>query len=357
MDDVTALVREVLHEDAEDTPPAGELLAAVHARSSRLARRRRLTAVAAVAMAVAAAVAVPVLAGGGGGQVAQPGPTSTATGTGTASPPADQDGLSRPPPSGSSVTAETPVRLESPAYTAPTFPFRPGTTPAGGLTPPVVTLEGGELKAFYAARDPVRGADVTITVGPRRPMFDAPADRSGPVRESARQTRGRPATLRTVTVKPAARLSLYWQESGTRWVRVDTDDTLTDTDLVRLADTLSAAAVPVVAPFRLDLAPAGMVLDTASPSTMAFRPGAATTAALTCTLLGPRALTGRAVAIGPYRGAISRTSAHVRLAVALDDRQVTLSVDVPAPYSISDADLIRFAAGVHVTDHAEPRTD
>jgi hypothetical protein len=325
--DVPAMVRDSLRRHADGTPPAGQLLASVHRRSRQLRRRRAAVAVALTAAAVAS-LAVPIAT-----RAAEPAGTATTV-----------------------AAARAPVRLAPPAYTVPSFPFRPGAAPVGGLAAPVVTLERGELTAYYEARDPARGADVTIRVGSRPPAFTGPADRAGPASETHPRVRGGPGTLRRVAVAPAARLTLYWPEAADRWVWVDTDDTLTDAELVRFADKLLPASVPVVRPFRFDLAPAGMALDTATVSRVALRPPAGPDAAVACTLLRRRPLTGPEVRVGPYRGVLTRTGSGAALAVDVTDWAATLLVEVPAAYEISDADLIRFAAGVHVLDRSEPAT-
>ncbi|GGQ77214.1 hypothetical protein [Couchioplanes azureus] len=338
MSDIDRRVRESLHEHAERTPAASSLLADVHRRSARLGRRRRLTALGAGLAAVLAVAGVA-------GTVAWPGGGSPSRLA--AQPPQDvhdpSAGLSLSPPSAADV---------------PVFPYRPGVTPAGGLAPPVVSVEAGWIVAYYEAKDPVRGADVTVSVGAGRPRFAAPA---GPVGESPHRLRGdRTATLRRVSVTPAAQLSLYWQESPTRWVRIDTDDTLTDAELVNFANRLRPDTVPAAAPFRLDLAPAGMPVDTVTTSTMSWRPagGTGTDAdRISCTLIGARPLTGPTTPVGRYRGTLRRTAADTTLTVALDDRGQSLVVRVPARYPVGDADLIRFAAGVHPTEQAASAGD
>jgi hypothetical protein len=73
-----------------------------------------------------------------------------------------------------------------------------------------------------------------------------------------------------------------------------------------------------------------------------------------CSLLTTRPAKGTPVRVGPYPGTLTRTAAGAELAVRLGD--TTLLVEVAAAYPISDGDLIRFAAGVHPTDRAQPRT-
>jgi hypothetical protein len=337
--DVDAMVRRTLAEEADDAPLAGSLLDAVHERARRKAcRLRRIGAAATAVVAVAvlgAAMAVVAAGPSRHGPTKAPGPAGVPPIASAEASDGPSAVTSSPAGTGSAPASDGSVRLAPPAYRLPVFPFQPGTTPIGGLKPPVVTLDAGELVAYYEARDPVRGADVTIRVGPRRPTFGPGA--AGPVREAARRVRGHPGTLRTVEVAPANQLSLYWPEAG-QWVRVDTDDTLTDDEVVRFADALAPASVPVVAPFRFDLVPIGAVLDTATPSTVVLRAGQA---AISCTLVAGRRSPG-----------ISRTSAGTTLTVALAG--ATVLVQVPARYPISDADLARFGAGVHVTDRAEP---
>jgi hypothetical protein len=135
---------------------------------------------------------------------------------------------------------------------------------------------------------------------------------------------------------------------------VDTDDTFTDPELVSFAEALSPGAVPVLTPLRFDLVPAGMALDTSSPSVMAFRP-AGGSAMVTCTVLTPRSLNGSTVRVGANRGVLSRSGTGATLTVALENEGATLLVQVPAQYPISDADLIRFGAGIHLTGQADPK--
>jgi hypothetical protein len=351
--DVDGLLRGALRRHAEDAPAATGLLDAVHDRSRRLVRRRHRRAAAVGAGALVAVVAALVVAvpdrGGQHASTAPPSPLATAPASPWSSiaPPT----VAAPPPA-TPTSSDAPLRLVRPGAAPPVFPFRPVVTPTGGLADPVVTLVGGELSAYFAAHDGVRGADVTIRVGPGRPAFDEPADRAGPVRETAQQVRGHVATLRTVTIAPANRLSLYWLEKPGQWVRVDTDDTLTDAEVVRLADALAPAALPVSTPLRFDLVPAGMDLDTSTLSAMVFRPPGGS--AVTCRLLAAQSLSGATVPVGPYQGTLRRTDSGATLTVARTDRDATLVVQVPARYPVTDAGLIRFAAGVHITDSAEP---
>ncbi|OLE23804.1 MAG: hypothetical protein AUG44_21135 [Actinobacteria bacterium 13_1_20CM_3_71_11] len=347
MADVEALLRSTMRRHATHAPVGPDLLAAVHARSHRIARRRRTAVTVLAAVAVPAALAVSVLTAVPR-DAAPPGSVAVVPSTGTTpvSAPASSSPAATPP--GQPPPA---LRLVPPASATPVFPYRPVFTPIGGLAAPVVTLVDGELTAYYAAHDPVRGADVTIRVSARAPEFTDPGR---PFHQTPQRVRGHPAVLRTVVMPPADRLSLYWMEGAGQWVRVDTDDTLTDADVVRLADALAPAAVPVVVPFRFDVVPAGMTVNTSTDSEVAFGVSAGAPA-VDCTLLAPRALTGPTVRVGRYAATLRRTGAAATLTVALDDLGATLVVVVPARYPVTNADLIRFARGIQVTSQAQPR--
>jgi len=353
--DVDGLVRESLYRRAEEGPGGQGLLAAVHARSLRLRRRRtwaRSATVLAIALVLAAVPAAAQLVGPAS-HPANPGHDGATASASTDTDPAP----TASPAAAKPATTATELRLAPPAYPTPAFPLQPDPNiglPKGGLTTPVVTLDAGTLRAFFGAKDGVRGADVSIVVTEQRPSF---GNAAGPVSEADRQVRGHPGTLRTVAVSPAAQLNLYWQESASQWVQVRTDDTLTDAEVVRFANALTAAALALDVGLRLDLAPVGLVLDTASLSRLALRPSGVPagtpTSTIVCTLYDTRQLAGTPVSVGAYRGAITRTASGVTLAVNIDDRGVTLLVQVPAQYALSDADLIRFAAGIHLTGRAE----
>ena len=217
-----------------------------------------------------------------------------------------------------------------------------------------MTLDRDVVASYYEAKDPVGGADVTLVVTGQRPQF---ATAAGQVSEVSQRVRGHVATLRRVAVSPAAQITVYWQESATQWVQLQTDDTFTDTEVLRFAEGLVAANVAVVAPFRVDRAPTGMVVESQTPWLMAFRPAqaaAGSVPAVTCTLVSARPLVGQSVAVGADRGTVTHSGSGVTLAVLLASWQMTLLVEVPAKQTVADADLVRFAEGLHVTERAEP---
>ena len=72
-------------------------------------------------------------------------------------------------------------------------------------------------------------------------------------------------------------------------------------------------------------------------------PGHACTA-ITCTLRDHT----------PAAPGLTRTAAGAVLTVPVTQKALTLVIRVPARYPASDAELSRFAAGIHVTSDAEP---
>jgi len=311
MDDLDRLLAETLHRAAVHAPADDGLLATVHRRSDR--RRRRQIATTLAAVAVVLALAVPALV---------------------------QWGRRTPEPPASNDTA---VRLVE-GWTAPVFPY---TLPAAaGLKPPVASMAGGRLVGFFEATEQVHHADTTVTVSDTRPSF------SGPAGETTVEVRGHPGTLRTVDAHPARQLTLFWRESERRWITLATDDTYRKQQVVDLAGALTPAAVPVLPPFNLDLTPADFVTDTVTESTMSFRGPAGE---LKVVLRKERPLTGANRTVGTYDASLTRTGAGVTLDVDVTDWQATLEVTAGPGLTMSDSDLLRFAAGVHVLDRSNPQ--
>lgn len=306
MDDLDRLLAGTLHEAAERAPADDGLLATVHRRSARRHRQRVATAL--VAVAAALATGLPALA----------------------------TQLRRPPEN--AAPADTAVRLVD-GWTAPVFPY---TLPASaGLKPPVASMDGGDLIGFFEATEQRHHADTTVTVSDEEPSFTG----------TAVQVRGHPGVLRTVDVRPARQLSLFWPESPGRWITLATDDTYSKPQVVGLADDLAPASVPVLPPFRLELTPAGAVTDTVTASTMSFRMPAGE---LKVVLRKRRPLVGADRTVGSYPASISHGGSGVTLDVDVTDWQATLEVTAGPGVTISDGDLVRFAAGVHILDRSDP---
>jgi hypothetical protein len=320
MDDLDQLLAETMRAAAVHAPPDADLLGMVHRRSAKYRRRRIVTGLAAMLVLIVPTAVV---------FVARPRPPA-------------------PQPEAPHVIAAGAVTLVA-GYTAPTFPYT--FTSIDGLKAPVASMDGGNLIAFFEATEQKRHADITVAVSNRRPTFD------GPAAETSMWVRGHRGTLRTVDVAPAKQLTLYWPESSTRWIRIATDDTYTADQVVALADALTAASIPVLPPFALDLSPARLVTDAVTASTMNFRmptspPG---TNGLTTVLRTRRQLTATNATVGTYPALLTHGAGGVTLDVDVTDWDATLEVTVSAALAMTDSDLLRFAAGIHILDRSNPR--
>jgi hypothetical protein len=315
MDDLDRLLAETLHRAAVHAPADNGLLAIVHRRSDRRHRRRIATTL--VALAVALALAVPAMVR-----------------------------LERRTPE--NVVSGVPAVHLVAGWTAPVFPY---TLPASaGLKAPVASMDGGDLIGFFEATEQRHHADTTVTVSSAKPSF------TGPAAETTVQVRGQPGTLRTVDVQPAEQLTLVWREPSGRWITLATDDTYREQQVVGLADDLTPASVPVRPPFRLDLTPDGFVTDTVTESTMTFRaPAGEMAGEMKVVLRGQRPLVGADRTVGSYPASLTRGASGAVLDVDVTDWQATLEVTVDLGIPMSDSDLLRFAAGVHILNRSNPR--
>ena len=321
MDDLDRLLAETLRGAAERAPADDELLSRVRARSDRFRRQRIVTGLAAAAVLVVGVPTVVVLADRG----SVPGP---------------------PPPAAVSQDPPGAVQLVA-GFTAPAFPYT--LAAVDGMRAPVASMDGGDLIAFFEATELKHHADTTVTVSSRKPTF------TGTATETPMSVRGHAGTLRTVDVQPAKKLTLYWQEKAGRWIQLATDDTYTPQQVVALATAMSAASVPVSAPFRLDFSPAGFVTDTVTDSTMTFRKSASSAEALTTVLRKRRSLTGADKTVGPYRAALTHDAAGTTLQIDVTDWNATLEISVSGGLSMSDSELLRFAGGIHLLNRSNPK--
>ncbi len=327
MDDLNRMLAESMHDAAGHAPSDAGLLGSVHARSRRY-HRRRVVIVTALAAAVVVAVAgipiVTVLTG-------RPEP---------ALPPAASASPSAP-----RVTSGTGAVRLSAGWKAPAFPY---TLPAtDGMSAPAASMRNGNLIAFFEATELQHHADVTITVSAREPEFTSQADQT-PI-----SVRGHAATLRTVNVSPAKQLTLYWKESSTRWIQLATDDTYTPDQVAGLADSMTSASIAVRPPFDLDLSPQGLIADTVSDSRMTFR-RAGGDAGFRTVLRKRQQLTGINHKVGGHDAALTHSDGRVVLSVDVTDWDATLEITVDGGLTISDADLLRYAAGVHILNRSNP---
>ena len=328
MDDLDRMLAESMRGAAGRAPSDAGLLGTVHARSRR--HRRRRIAAGLTTVAAALAVGVPFAA------VRMTGPDQGAP------PPAAAPVSPVPSPSGAN-----PVTLTE-GWAAPVFPYT--IAPTDGMREPRASLERGNPIGFFEATELREHADVTITVSRGKPAEEPEAE------EQAMTVRGHAGTLRTVDVEPVARLTLVWRETADRWIQLATDDTYTPQEVVAIAESMTAASIEVLPPFALGLSPAGLVTDSVTASTMSFRTPDAPqgTAAVTVVLRKQRPLTGANEQVGRYAAALTRDAGGATLAVDVTDWQATLEVTVTGGLTISDADLLRFAAGVRILNRSDP---
>lgn len=355
MDDLDRLLAETMRDAAGRAPSEDGLLSTVHRRSGRLRRQRIATVLSAAAAVLAVSIpTVVVLAtrspAPGPAPAAVPAVPAPPSASPSRSPSAPASAsvsptLSSVPPAHSS-SAPGVVRLVA-GWKAPRFPY--ALAPADGMKAPVASMEDGDLIGFFEATELEHHADTTITVSSREPASTGAG--------TAMTVRGHAGTLHTVDVQPAKQLTLTWRESAGRWIRLATDDTYTPQQVVALADGMTAASVAVLPPFDLGLSPAGFATDTVTESTMSFRTSATAPKSETFTtvLRERRQLTGPTVQAGRYRASLTHGAGGVTLDVDVTDWNATLEVTVGSALTISDADLLRFAAAVHILNRSNPQ--
>jgi len=356
MDDLDRMLAETMRNAAEQAPSDGGLLSTVHQRSRRYHRRRIATGLstAAAVLAISIPFGTVLLTHSESGPptpsvvpaaptVGSPSPSPSLAPAPSRSPSAQPARTSSPSVTPTKATTGV-VRLVE-GYTAPTFPY---TLPvSAGLKAPFASIQDGRPIAFFEATELQEHADVTVTVSTRKPVF------TGSGTQASRAVRGHAGTLRTVDTQPARKLTLFWRESSTRWIQLATDDTYTPAQVVALADALSPAAIAVLPPFRLDLTPAGLVADTVTASTMSFRTTGGDRVAV---VLHRRQTLARTTdTVGRYQALLTRDAAGATLSVDVPDWDATLVVTVDAGLTVTDADLLRLAAGVHILNRSDPK--
>ncbi|GAA2706698.1 hypothetical protein [Actinoplanes palleronii] len=358
MDELDRLLAETMRDAEGHAPSDSGLLGSVHDRSRRYHRRRvvTVTAVSAAAAVLVAAIPFVTVLAARPEPVTPPVAPAPATSAPVARPTSAAPRSSTPrtssptsgTPKSSTSTSSTPKITLAGGWTAPAFPY---TLPAtDGMSAPVASITAGNPSAFFEATELRDHADVTVTVATRESSFTSPGT------ATPRQVRGHPGTLRTVDVQPAKQLTLTWKESANRWIRLATDDTYTPDQVVALADSLSPATVAVSPPFALDFSPAGLLTDTVSASRMTFRAPSATpgSAALTTVLRQRQQLKTVNQKIQGYDAQLDHRAGGVVLSVDVTDWNATLVITVSDGFTISDADLIKFAAGIRVLNRSNP---
>lgn len=361
-------LRETLRRHAGDAPPSAGLLDAVRARSRRRRRHRQVTAVGAAVVAVALALTAPVAVRGATDQPAPPGrPAATSQ-----------------PPLESQLVAPPDLAL-------PDFPFTPGWTPPEA--PETVYSHHGFGMVSLAQRRPdgvaVLWADVNLedpdhTLRSAEKLLATVGGDGGTIADEPVTVQGRDGVLSTATSTgtededepqpPSTAVVVTWlHEPGLR-VGVFGDNA---DDVLRYAEELTEEPFPAQTPFTFDLMPPGVELDSMQPSSMTFYPEAPPSGSeihalkvellrgggpgmpLDCPLApeaqqatdsGQCPLPREPVQVGEHAAELIGDDMVV---VYLEDG-LALSVAAAGVLALSHDDLLRFAAGVHVTEYAAP---
>jgi len=322
---------------AEQAPPVGALLSGVHDRSRRRRRYHAgLAGVAVLAVAVLAAAAGPHLfLGRGEGGASTPRPGATAT----------------------RATQAGQRGLAPPTYTVPVFPFVSTVRLPAEFGPPMTRLEGGVATlAYVGSRSGAVLDTIEVTVSDQTQLGCA----TGGGRVTVH---GRPAGLNpgNATTIPT---SICWQERAGQWVRIRATGAVNVQTMISVGNGLRDGTTPIPVPFSFDLLPVGLALDDMGPTVMSFRPADRPAPAnglhsgfvgeLTI-LLGEAAQQdpdGRAVDVGGKPGWVSTVDPGGPVLNVKVDDAVMLTVQMLDFPPMTEPDLIRFAAGIHVLPDA-----
>jgi hypothetical protein len=327
---VEELLQEALVEHADGAPASGQLLRRLQVRH----RRRQRGQVAAVACGLTVALCATVVALRGwtnGPEVAfEPaGPVSLA-----------------PQPSG-----PTPVTVEwrSGPLTLPAFPYRPS-APMAGLKPSVAMLSDGvPTLRFDGTGEHLRYLTVSVTTGTPQPN----------------PSRVRPWTVHrqyaifTPPTPDGEDWSLAWSE-GDRTVTIRGGGQVDEEPLLKFANGLVAGKVALVEPFRFATVPANLTPVDVEPSWVTFAHDNAPTGngaeyrlAVMLQDTMPDASGSRAVTVGKLPGIIT-TSGHTTILAVPQPNGTAVVIQAPANLAISEAQLLKFAAGITPTSEAVP---
>jgi hypothetical protein len=166
-------------------------------------------------------------------------------------------------------------------------------------------------------------------------------------------------------------VSLTWEHEPEQWVTVYGESGISTEDLSEYAEGLVEEPLPATAPFTFDLVPDGGEPGFSGRGTFGFAAASADETGLVSLSLfhydGPTEPTpeggaqpligsGEAVQVGDLDGEFIDGNGEDRLHVFLDDGLV-LSVITSGALSLSQDDLVRFAAGVQITEYAVAGTE
>jgi hypothetical protein len=318
-------VKDTLIEYADSAPAAIGLLDSVRVRSQRRRRRRQgLVAGLAVVLAVGTVGAGAVLFRGVPG----------------------------------AVTPARTTDLVPPAYEIPPFPYTPGWEPAGiGQAYAGQYATGPYLT--YPRSGPTGQPPIHVEIGPAVPTWV-----TGKINLSMDVQRvtvlGRPANLRTGSLMDDPRsqaVVLTWERTDGNWVVAVGSAPVDKDDLLRFADELKPEPMPVEPPFTFDLVPAGAELLSVGPSTMEFLPIEDVLAPRPGYQSGSFTVTLSLIGFAPDLDDPTTVNGHLAglsengISVFLDSTTV-LTVTASGTLAVSREDLIRLAAGIHVTPAA-----
>jgi len=248
----------------------------------------------------------------------------------------------------------TRVPLGAATFTPVAFPMKPTFTPAG-LPAPTEGKTVGEVRLVYSAATGDKG--LIAAVGVSKPGVDF-----APATHKPTTVSGHPATIYTGSTGGVSQVMIVWQLHG-KWVSV-LGSNLSSAKVQQFANGLADSPhTPGPLPFTLALAPHGYqvafqeIHPEVSPTEFYFNlsaPGQRNNQ-MTDEAVGvvstadiATAATGESITVGGYPGKINHDP----------DGQVTVyvlrpgfsyAVHEPKNGPLSDADLIRFAAGVAPT--------
>ena len=343
MNDLEQLLQRTLVRHAEEAPPSGQLLYRLQARAHRR-QRRQLTALACGLTVVLGMVVVGVQRWPGGQTPAAVGyqqadtpvlPTPTATSI-------------EPSPSPSAeVPSPITLALRPGPPTVDAFPLEP-TRGLPGLHQTVLLSAGVPMISYGGPTDDAWW--VTVSVGAAEPKVSVSAAQTF-------QVRGR--TVRYVPRQSSGddEWLLWWPERAGQWVTVRGAEAISVNHLLAYVAGVTRGSAPVVQPFTFRHVPANLTVDNVVPSMVTFRPvdvppGAGTEFKLTVLLDERLAATpGRTVQVGQLRGVLRRERDYTILSVQQPDQRA-VTIQVPPNITVTEPDLLRFAAGIRTTPAA-----
>jgi hypothetical protein len=345
LDDLDREVRESLVANSEHAPDGSGTLDAVRARSRRLRMRHRAGAAGVAAVvAVAAAIGTPYLLTAARHTGRAPATVGAHNGT-TAT-----IAATSPPAAPSHPTR---VPLGAPTFTPVVFPMNPTFTPAG-LPAPTEGKTVGEIRLVYTATTGNKGLMAAVDVN--KPGVDF-----APATHKPTTVSGHPATIYTGTSSGVSQVEVVWRLHG-KWVWVLGSD-LSSAQVQHYANGLAdSPRTPGPLPFRLALVPHGYqvafqeIHGELSPTqfvVLLSAPGQLNNqttddaVGVVSAGTGTKA-TGDSITVGRYSGKINHDS-NGQVTVYVLRPGFKYSVHEPENGPLSDADLIRFAAGVAPT--------